>query len=243
MLPAAQALVTLVKDFSENIRDLRALAILKSNPCTEAELKVFSSKLCETELLLDELERQAKQEQSLVSKSDEICLRFKLANARAAKLQRGLQKLETDHGQDEEDNSEVMVEEQVMAVPFGRVEQISLPTQADFDRLPRYKKTVDFEPLKWTVHFVNLAAAKKKQILTSVGKLSDKEKGWVKTWKLQDSVEVNARFFITDEDIIESLDMKKLSISNMRAGLECLRTLEFLLLSQSGEVKRYILLK
>jgi hypothetical protein len=234
----------LVKGFSENIRDLETLALLKSNPNRESELQAFSHSLCQAEMLLNDLEIAMENDLKLVQQANHVTSRFQTAKTRTRKLERKLRSKTNPEEEalveeEEEDNTIAIVSRILVAV-----DQISLPSEGEFTaRIPRYMRTISFEDFRRMGLFVNQAAADKSRIvLASSEALSVEEVRKRNEWKLQESMELADVMFVTVEDVMRVWDGKS-TAADLRATLECLRHVGVVRLSAIHNVNRYVFLK
>jgi hypothetical protein len=225
----ASASAQLIKEFSDSIRDLETLALLKINPNRQLELKSFSQSLCKTELLLEELEARVKQDLQSLENAKHVVNRLKLANSRTKHLERNLtnKPATTALNEEQDDDSTFVAISRVAALDIP-IDQITLPSLHEFEyRLKPYMRPIPYEIFHRVCLLVNKTAQEKKRLLTSTGKLTVEDKQRVKEWKLQQdsSPDLTRVMFITEQDVISGFEDKLTSPADVRAGLECLRGL------------------
>ncbi|KAH9255560.1 hypothetical protein BASA81_006390 [Batrachochytrium salamandrivorans] len=234
----------MVEEFTKGIRDLETLSMLLGDANRSEILVKFSQELCHTEMLLEELDRQIKQDLELLPKARLVCQRLQESKTRARHLERSLPNNHATGNEEEDEDSTIVVLSKA-ALADTYVDQISLPSSQQFEQgLPRYKKTITLEQLEKICAFVNEAAGEKKRLLFSPTNKQDfAATRKLQEWKLQSTPELAKLMFVTEEDVLGVMDAKTTAVE-LRAGLECLRHLGVLRVSSTAEgVKRYVFLK
>ena len=261
------------QEFQERLRGLETLALLRVSPSAESDLRTLTSELSKAEAMMDELSRMVDKDFAVMNRALEVTSRLKTSRSRALKLDRHLlmvnqpvtttrgggdstasitgmdqmERLRNDEQEVDMDGdstfSIVSKANQTQTGPF----QLSVPTLKQFESIPKYMRSVlSYEIFKNVCELINMAAERKRMIMEApFEKLGPTARTSLATWKDQVTSEVSNLIFVSDDDVMVELenDRTACKANDIRAGLQCLRNLNFIRVSPHEGINRYIFLK
>jgi len=77
-------------DFSQRIRELETLALIRTNPSSASDLRQLDAELTKAEAMMEELTKIVEKDRMAMSKAKEVVRRLKAARSRTSKLDRHL---------------------------------------------------------------------------------------------------------------------------------------------------------
>lgn len=130
----------------------------------------------------------------------------------------------------------------------GGVQQITIPTKLEFERVPRYKRgQLNYESFTRLCELINSAAERKRLILEApIEKLGPNAKLLLNLWKTQKTDDLGNLTFITDDDLkIELETDQNLKMNYVQSMWEILRHLLIIRVSETPDkkTKRYVFLR
>jgi hypothetical protein len=257
-----QSAEEMFSEFTERIRELETLSLLRTNPMSEQDIKQFGLSLTKAENLMDELARTVEKDRLAISKAKIIINRLKDVKTRGAKLERHLISVQKKTAVNAESESEAEQAEQLEEESennedntikvlskanqqFGPI-RVNTPSAKQFETVPKYMRSIlVYDDFCKICELINMAAERKRLILEApADRLGPNARAALAIWKSQQTDDLSNLTFITDEDVVtESENDRRFKPNDIKAALQCLRNLDFVRVSPFEQVNRYVFLK
>ena len=254
----ASAAQDMFVEFTERIRDLEALALLKLSASSESDLRILAAELNKAEALMDELQRMVERDLVVAKRTNETTQRLKNARWRALRLERHLSMVDhpivSETSQNETKNEEMEAEEDedntISIISKANLKsgpiQLSVPSVKQFESIPKYMRSlINSEIFKRVCELINLAADRKRLVQeASQDRLGPTARASRSAWNAQATSDVSNLTFVTDDDITcEVENDKSCNANDVKAALQCLRNLDFIRVAPFENLNRYVFLK
>jgi Spindle and kinetochore-associated protein 1 len=259
----AQSAEEMYVEFTERMRELETLSLLKSNPMSPQDLKNFALAITKAEALMDELTRLTDRDRAAIPKAKRVIKRLRDVKSRGAKLERYLfinktNNLESDHDDDEQteeienqhsrlddDDNTINIISRANQQQLGPT-KVATPSLKQFESIPKYMRSLlQYDDFCKICELVNLTAERKRLIMEAPSdRLGPNARASLLLWKSQQTEDLSNLTFITQEDVTAELENeRKFKSNDIKAALQCLRNLDFVKVAPFENVDLYVFLK